>query len=80
MNSQTQAALRAACIVIAAASTLAIGVQPIFIGLVTGRLALTLTQQSAVMSAEMSASILGALLCMPLMRRCGVRDVALMGG
>lgn len=80
MNSQTQAVLRAACIFIAAASILAIGVQPIFIGLVTERLALSLTQQSAVMSAEMSASILGTLLCMPLMRRCGVRNVALVAG
>jgi len=77
MNLHPYTVLRAACILIAGIAILAIGVQPIFIGLLVERLALSLAQQSAVMSAEMCGSILGTLACMPLMRRCSVRRVAL---
>ncbi len=76
MNLYSHTVLRAACILIAGIAILAIGVQPIFIGLLVERLALSLAQQSAVMSAEMCGSILGTLACMPLMRRCSVRRVA----
>ncbi|MDP9524585.1 MFS transporter [Pseudomonas putida] len=78
MNSNSDSVLRAACILIAAASILAIGIQPIFIGLLVERLGLTLTQQSAVMSSEMCGSIFGTLACVPAMRRLCVRSVALL--
>lgn len=73
----TSFALRAACIFIAAASIIAIGVQPIFIGLLTERLGLTLVQQSWTMSAEMCGSVLGTLLCLPMIRRLGSRSIGL---
>ncbi|WP_295473042.1 MFS transporter [uncultured Pseudomonas sp.] len=73
-------AVRAACIFIAAASILAIGVQPIFIGLLTERLGLTLVQQSWTMSAEMCASIVGTLLCLPMIRYLGARSIGLSSG
>ncbi|MDP9524587.1 MFS transporter [Pseudomonas putida] len=78
MNSNSDSILRAACILIAAASILAIGIQPIFMGLLVERLSLTLAQQSTVMSSEMCGSILGTLACVPAMRRMGVRTVALL--
>ena len=80
MSNHSQFVLRAACILIAGTSILAIGVQPIFIGLLVERLSLTLAQQSAVMSAEMCGSILGTLVCIPLMRRCSIRRCALIAG
>ncbi|GAB7532627.1 hypothetical protein PS3A_50420 [Pseudomonas sp. 3A(2025)] len=70
-------AVRVACIFIAAASIIVIGVQPIFIGLLAERLTLTLVQQSWVMSAEMCGSILGTLLCLPMIRRLGARSIGL---
>ncbi|MCW2290773.1 MFS family permease [Pseudomonas sp. BIGb0408] len=79
MNISHPAAMRAACIFIAAASILAIGVQPIFMGLLTERLTLTLSQQSWVMSAEMCASIFGTLLYLPMIRFLGPRTIALSG-
>jgi len=77
MNIANQNLVRAACIFIAAASILVIGVQPIFIGLLTERLALTLAQQSWTMSAEMCGSILGTLLYVPMIRFLGPRTIAL---
>lgn len=66
MNTQSDNVLRAACILIAAGSILAVGIQPIFIGLLVERLGLTLAQQSSVMSAEMCGSIFGTLACVPI--------------
>jgi MFS family permease len=78
MNNKSDFALHAACILIAAASILAIGIQPIFMGLLVERLGLGLAQQSAVMSAEMCGSIFGTLACVPMMRCAGIRTVALL--
>ncbi len=78
MNTQSDNVLRAACILIAAGSILAVGIQPIFIGLLVERLGLTLAQQSSVMSAEMCGSIFGTLACVPIMRRFSVRTTALL--
>lgn len=80
MKATSQVAIRAACILIAAASILAIGVQPIFMGLLAEQLSLTLVQQSWVMSAEMCASILGTLLYLPLIQRMGARSIGLSTG
>ncbi|KQQ64901.1 MFS transporter [Pseudomonas sp. Leaf127] len=80
MKTTHQMTVRAACIFIAAASIIVIGVQPIFIGLLTERLALTLVQQSWVMSAEMCGSIVGTLLCLPMIRRLGARSIGLSTG
>ncbi|PZW68781.1 putative MFS family arabinose efflux permease [Pseudomonas sp. URMO17WK12:I1] len=77
MNTANQNLVRAACIFIAAASILVIGVQPIFIGLLTERLTLTLLQQSWTMSAEMCGSIVGTLLYVPMLRYLGPRTIAL---
>ncbi|CAH0305242.1 hypothetical protein SRABI70_04512 [Pseudomonas sp. Bi70] len=77
MNNANQNLVRAACIFIAAASILVIGVQPIFIGLLTERLSMTLVQQSWTMSAEMCGSIVGTLLYLPMIRFLGPRTIAL---
>ncbi|MDT3718270.1 MFS transporter [Pseudomonas oryzihabitans] len=77
MNIANQNLVRAACILIAAASILVIGVQPIFIGLLTDRLGLTLAQQSWTMSAEMCGSIVGILLYLPMIRYLGPRAITL---
>ena len=77
MNNANQNLVRAACIFIAAASILVIGVQPIFIGLLTERLSMTLVQQSWTMSAEMCGSIIGTLLYLPMIRFLGPRTIAL---
>nr|WP_288355170.1 MFS transporter [uncultured Pseudomonas sp.] len=77
MNTANQNLVRAACIFIAAASIIVIGVQPIFIGLLTERLTLTLLQQSWTMSAEMCGSIVGTLLYVPMLRYLGPRIIAL---
>ncbi|MFB4368905.1 MULTISPECIES: MFS transporter [unclassified Pseudomonas] len=77
MNTANQNLVRAACIFIAAASIIVIGVQPIFIGLLTERLTLTLLQQSWTMSAEMCGSIVGTLLYVPMLRYLGPRTIAL---
>ena len=77
MNIANQNLGRAACIFIAAASILVIGVQPIFIGLLTERLSMTLVQQSWTMSAEMCGSIVGTLLYLPMIRFLGPRTIAL---
>lgn len=77
MNTANQNIIRAACIFIAAASIIVIGVQPIFIGLLTERLTLTLLQQSWTMSAEMCGSIVGTLLYVPMLRYLGPRTIAL---
>ncbi|KUM44704.1 MFS transporter [Pseudomonas sp. EpS/L25] len=77
MNIANQNLVRAACILIAAASILVIGVQPIFIGLLTDRLGLTLAQQSWAMSAEMCGSIIGTLLYLPMIRYLGPRAITL---
>lgn len=77
MNTANQNLVRAACIFIAAASIIVIGVQPIFIGLLTERLSLTLLQQSWTMSAEMCGSIVGTLLYVPMLRYLGPRTIAL---
>lgn len=78
MHNKSDPVLRAACILIAAASILTIGIQPIFMGLLVEQLGLTLAQQSTVMSAEMCGSIFGTLACTPVMRRLSVRTVALL--
>ena len=72
-----QTLVRAACIAIAAASILVIGVQPIFIGLLTERLGLSLAQQSWTLSVEMCGSIVGTLLYLPMIRFLGPRALAL---
>ncbi|WP_267398324.1 MFS transporter [Pseudomonas sp. GM_Psu_2] len=72
-----QTLVRAACIAIAAASILVIGVQPIFIGLLTERLGLSLAQQSWTLSVEMCGSIVGTLLYLPMNRFLGPRTLAL---
>jgi predicted MFS family arabinose efflux permease len=77
MNIANQTLVRAACIFIAAASIIVIGVQPIFIGLLTERLTLSLLQQSWTMSAEMCGSIVGTLLYVPMLRFLGPRTIAL---
>lgn len=77
MNTANQNLVRAACIFIAAASIIVIGVQPIFIGLLTERLGMTLLQQSWTMSAEMCGSIVGTLLYVPMLRYLGPRTIAL---
>ncbi|MGP0148314.1 MFS transporter [Pseudomonas oryzihabitans] len=77
MTIAKQTLVRAACIAIAAASILVIGVQPIFIGLLTERLGLTLAQQSWTMSVEMCGSIVGTLLYLPMIRFLGPRALAL---
>jgi len=77
MNIAKQNLVRAACILIAATSILVIGVQPIFIGLLTNRLGLTLAQQSWTMSAEMCGSIIGTLLYLPMIRFLGPRTITL---
>lgn len=51
--------------------------QPIFIGLLTERLTLTLLQQSWTMSAEMCGSIVGTLFYVPMLRFLGPRTIAL---
>ncbi len=77
MTLAKQTVVRAACILIAAASILVIGVQPIFIGLLTERLTLSLAQQSWTMSVEMCGSIVGTLLYLPMIRYLGPRAIAL---
>ncbi|WP_338514696.1 MFS transporter [Pseudomonas poae] len=77
MSTANQTIIRAACIFIAAASIIVIGVQPIFIGLLTERLTLTLLQQSWTMSAEMCGSIVGTLFYVPMLRFLGPRTIAL---
>lgn len=77
MSTANQIIIRAACIFIAAASIIVIGVQPIFIGLLTERLTLTLLQQSWTMSAEMCGSIVGTLFYVPMLRFLGPRTIAL---
>ncbi|WP_295461241.1 MFS transporter [uncultured Pseudomonas sp.] len=77
MTITKQILIRAACIFIASASILVIGVQPIFIGLLTERLSLTLAQQSWTMSAEMCGSVVGTLLYLPMIRFLGPRAIAL---
>ncbi len=72
-----QTLVRAACIAIAAASILVIGVQPIFIGLLTERLGLSLAQQSWTLSVEMCGSVVGTLLYLPIIRFLGPRALAL---
>ncbi|WP_312377597.1 MFS transporter [Pseudomonas oryzihabitans] len=72
-----QTLVRAACIAIAAASILVIGVQPIFIGLLTERLDLSLAQQSWTLSVEMCGSVVGTLLYLPMIRFLGPRALAL---
>ncbi|WP_460136142.1 MFS transporter [Pseudomonas sp. S1_E04] len=77
MSTANQTIIRAACIFIAAVSIIVIGVQPIFIGLLTERLTLTLLQQSWTMSAEMCGSIIGTLLYVPMLRFLWPRTIAL---
>ncbi|SHM01899.1 MFS transporter [Phytopseudomonas punonensis] len=77
MNTSNQNIIRAACIFIAAASIIVIGVQPIFIGLLTERMSMTLVQQSWTMSAEMCGSLVGTLLYVPMLRFLGPRTIAL---
>lgn len=72
-----QTLVRAACIAIAAASILVIGVQPIFIGLLTERLGLSVAQQSWTLSVEMCGSVVGTLLYLPMIRFLGPRALAL---
>lgn len=72
-----QTLVRAACIAIAAASILVIGVQPIFIGLLTERLGLSLAQQSWTLCVEMCGSVVGTLLYLPMIRFLGPRALAL---
>ncbi|MBJ9974186.1 MFS transporter [Pseudomonas sp. S75] len=69
--------LRSAFIFIAAISILAIGIQPIFVGLVAAQLELTLSQQSLMISAEMGGAMVGTLLCLPMINRLGLRSIAL---
>jgi MFS family permease len=73
MINNNNLAFRIACILIAGISILVVGVQPIFIGLVTEQWALSLGQQSAVMSAELCGALVGTLLSMRLALRFGVR-------
>ncbi|MGE6321320.1 MFS transporter [Pseudomonas oryzihabitans] len=72
-----QTLVRAACIAIAAASILVIGVQPLFIGLLTERLGLSVAQQSWTLSVEMCGSVVGTLLYLPMIRFLGPRALAL---
>jgi len=66
-------ALRAALIYIAATALIIIGVQPIFIGLLAERLALSLSQQGWVLSGEMAGTLLGSLLGSLLLPALGRR-------
>lgn len=72
--------LRAALIFIACTSFIVCGVQPIFMGLVTEQLSLSLDQQGWVVSVEMIGMTLGTLLCPILMKRQGGRSLCLFVG
>lgn len=72
--------LRAALIFIACTSFIVCGVQPIFMGLVTEQLNLSLDQQGWVVSVEMIGMTLGTLLCPILMKRQGGRSLCLFVG
>ncbi len=72
--------LRAALIFIACTSFIVCGVQPIFMGLVTEQLSLSLDQQGWVVSVEMIGMTLGTLLCPVLMKRHGGRSLCLFVG
>lgn len=66
-NSRLQ---RASLIFIASTAIIVIGVQPMFIGLLAERLALSLSQQGLVIAMEMGGLVLGTLLS-PLLARQG---------
>jgi len=68
-NNKNTLLLRAALIYIAATALIIIGVQPIFIGLVSERLNLNLSQQGWILSVEMAGTLLGSLLLPVLGRR-----------
>ncbi|WP_258035878.1 MFS transporter [Pseudomonas putida] len=72
--------LRAALIFIACTSFIVCGVQPIFMGLVTEQLSLSLDQQGWVVSVEMIGMTLGTLLCPTLMKRHAGRSLCLSVG
>ncbi|MBF8753707.1 MFS transporter [Pseudomonas guariconensis] len=72
--------LRAALIFIACTSFIVCGVQPIFMGLVTEQLNLSLDQQGWVVSVEMIGMTLGTLLCPILMKRQDGRSLCLFVG
>lgn len=69
--------LRSACIFVAAISILAIGIQPVFVGLIAAQMSLNLSQQSLMMSVELGGALLGTLVCLPLINRLGLRSIAL---
>ncbi|MFK0033698.1 MFS transporter [Pseudomonas monteilii] len=69
--------LRSACIFVAAVSILAVGIQPIFVGLVAVQMGLNLSQQSLMISVELGGAMLGTLVCLPLINRLGLRSIAL---
>lgn len=69
--------LRASLIFTAVVSIMIVGVQPIFIGLLVERLALTLSQQGWVISIEMAGMALGTLLTPPLAKRFSGRNLCL---
>ncbi|MCS2149969.1 MFS transporter [Scandinavium manionii] len=62
MNDNSSCYLRILFIFIASTSIISIGVQPILIGLLEQRVALSLSQQSGIMAGELAGSVLGALL------------------
>lgn len=72
--------LRASLIFIACTSFIVCGVQPIFMGLVTEQLNLSLDQQGWVVSVEMIGMTLGTLLCPIVMKRQGGRSLCLWVG
>ncbi|MBF8729841.1 MFS transporter [Pseudomonas guariconensis] len=72
--------LRASLIFIACTSFIVCGVQPIFMGLVTEQLHLSLDQQGWVVSVEMIGMTLGTLLCPVVMKRQGGRSLCLWVG
>ena len=72
--------VRAALIFIACTSFIVCGVQPIFMGLVTERLSLSLDLQGWVVSVEMIGMTLGTVLCPLLMKRHGGRSLCLWVG
>lgn len=68
-------AARAACIFVAAIAILVVGIQPVFIGLMTQRLGLSLPQQGSLIAVEMCGSVIGTLLVPLFAARLGNRLV-----
>lgn len=79
MNSNPKI-LRASLIFIACTAFIVCGVQPIFMGLLTDQLGLSLDQQGWVVSIEMVGMTLGTIICPPLMKRYSGRNLCLYTG